>query len=85
MNGCAPETVSGTGAAALAGERGTPAAVLSWQGTLARGLTLVNSHNGTLRLTGTPAKGSQGACTLFIAALNGNGPAALQRFTSQVV
>ncbi len=60
---------------------GTPTAMLTSQGTLPRGIRLVNNHNGTLTLIGTPAKGSQGSYTIVIAAVNGVAPAAVQHFT----
>jgi RHS repeat-associated protein len=62
---------------------GYPTAALTETGKLPGGVTLVDNHNGTATLSGTPT--ASGVYTLTINAANGVPPAATQTFTLTVV
>jgi hypothetical protein len=52
---------------------GYPKPALTESGTLPSGVTFVDGGNGTGRLSGTPAAGSEGSYTLVFTATNGSG------------
>lgn len=61
-----------------------PAAITIASGTLPSGLSLVDNHNGTAFLTGTPAAGTGGTYVVVLNANNGIGSPAAQTFTLTV-
>ena len=63
---------------------GTPNPSITKFGSLPTGVTLVDNHNGTATLFGTPASGSNSSYSITILALNGVGAAAVQGFTLTV-
>ncbi len=54
---------------------GSPAAAITMTGALPKGVTFVDNHNGTARLSGTPAKGTSKTYTLTFKATNVYGSA----------
>ncbi len=54
---------------------GSPAAAITMTGTLPKGVTFVDNHNGTGRLSGTPARGTAKIYTLLFTATNVYGTA----------
>lgn len=63
---------------------GFPAPSLTETGALPAGVTLVDNHNGTATLAGTPAAGTGGTYSFSIKAHNGIGTDATQTFTLTV-
>ncbi|HXA28126.1 MAG TPA: putative Ig domain-containing protein [Candidatus Angelobacter sp.] len=63
---------------------GFPPAAISETGALPSGVTLVDNHNGTATLSGTPAGGTGGVYPITIRAHNGVGSDATQAFTLTV-
>ncbi len=63
---------------------GFPTAVISENGDLPAGVTLVDNGDSTATLAGTPAAGTGGIYTLTVKAINGVGAAALQSFSLTV-
>jgi hypothetical protein len=63
---------------------GFPVAALSESGTLPGGVTFTDNGNGTGRLSGTPAAGTNGTYSITFTANNGVGTAASQTFTLTV-
>ena len=63
---------------------GSPTAAISESGALPSGVTLVDNHDGTATLAGTPAAGTAGTYRLTIKASNGTAPDASQTFTLTV-
>ena len=76
--GQAPTITSGTSATAMrrtsfsytVQTTGSPAAAITMTGTLPSGLTFVDNHNGTARISGTPARRTSGTYTLVFTAKN---------------
>jgi uncharacterized repeat protein (TIGR01451 family) len=87
----APAITSAASAAFTIGAAGTftvtttgyPVSTLT-SSTLTTGLTFVDNHNGTAKLSGTPAAGTSGVYTLNFTASNGVNPSAAQAFTLTV-
>ncbi len=80
----APATVAAAESKRLAvklSATGKPTAAIGESGVLPRGVTLLDSGNGTASLSGTPATGSAGAYPITITAGNGVGPGASQALT----
>ena len=81
--GRAPSFSGSTLAIALSGRpftftvqtAGTPAAAITMSGALPAGVTFVDNHNGTARLSGTPARGTSKMYTLVFKATNVYGTA----------
>ena len=63
---------------------GSPTAAITESGALPTGVTLVDNHDGTATLSGTPAAGSQGSYPITLTAANGVSPNATQSFTLTV-
>ena len=63
---------------------GSPAAAITMTGTLPKGVTFVDNHNGTGRLSGTPARGTAKTYTLSFTATNVYGTAT-RTFFLQVI
>ena len=59
---------------------GSPAAMLTEQGTLPAGISFMGSSNGTAVLTGTPQAGTNGTYAIAFTASNGVAPNATQNF-----
>ena len=49
---------------------GSPTAAITITGTLPSGLTFVDNHDGTARISGTPARRTSGTYTLVFTAKN---------------
>src|SRR5271168_1947005 len=63
---------------------GFPFPVISTASPLPNGVTLVDNHNGTATLSGTPLAGSAGVYSVTVTASNGVSPNAMQSFTLTV-
>ena len=63
---------------------GSPVPAISYTGSLPNGVMLVDNHNGTGTLSGTPAAGTGGVYSIVISANNGVGTPASQAFTLTV-
>jgi uncharacterized repeat protein (TIGR02543 family) len=61
---------------------GNPTPSITWTGTLPKGVNLLDNHDGTLTLTGTPTAGA--TAHLTFKAANGVNPVAVQHFTLMV-
>ena len=77
-SGAAATFTVGSAATFTVTTTGFPAAAITEAGALPTGVTLVDNHNGTATLGGTPAAGMGGAYPLTITANNGIGTAATQ-------
>jgi hypothetical protein len=62
----------------------TPKVKFTESGRLPPGLKLVDNHDGTATLKGTPAKGSKGVYTVFVTASDGVSPVAIDVLTVTV-
>ncbi len=76
--GQAPTITSGTSATAMSRQSfsytvqttGSPTAAITMTGSLPSGLTFVDNHNGTARISGTPGRRTSGTYTLVFTAKN---------------
>jgi hypothetical protein len=73
-----PAGVAGTFTVAASG---VPVATITASGALPAGLSIIDNHDGTATLSGTPSVGSGGQYPLTLLASNGAAPDATQSFT----
>jgi hypothetical protein len=76
--------VTGTAGSFTVQTTGFPTSAISKTGALPTGVTLVDNHDGTATLSGTPAANTTGTYTITITAANGVAPNATQSFTLTV-
>jgi hypothetical protein len=76
--------VTGTAGSFTVQTTGFPTSAISKTGALPTGVTLVDNHDGTATLSGTPAANTAGSYTITITAANGVAPNATQSFTLTV-